>query len=380
MKELGYHIFAILYRIFCIFKLDEKRVFLIMTHDAGGTGNVAVMRDYMANKGDYSFYSLVRGDTHFGKSFAKAFRFFFISSYHLARSKYVIMDNMFLPYAFIKPKKGVKIIQLWHGTGVIKKIGSDANEGRLKDLEIKANAKTTHLIVSSETTKRIYSGSFSMPDDKVFITGMPRTDCLFKGDDYIDEQKEMFYKDYPDLRNKKIILYAPTFRDKDVDHPKLMLDVKKVASELPDGYVLGIRLHPFVAKTFNEQHKDGIEGVVDFSSYGSLNTLLFASDILISDYSSIVFEYAALKRPMIFHAPDLKEFSDSGRGFYHDYESYVPGAVTFDEEGVINKIREVSNVSIDEYDSMYHLDEFVDDTYKYKDSNSAKRVYDLMMK
>ncbi len=380
MKELGYHIFAILYRIFCVFKLDDKRVFLIMTHDAGDTGNVAVMRDYMKSVADYRFYELKREDTHFGRNIGKAFKFFFVSSYHLARSKYVIMDNMFLPYAFIRPKKGVRIVQLWHGTGVIKKIGADANEGRLRELEINANAKTTHLIVSSDTTKRIYSKSFSMSPDRVYITGMPRTDCLFKGDGYIETERERFYKDYPELKGRKIILYAPTFRDKDVKHPKLLIDVKRVADELDDDYVLGIRLHPFVAGAYNKQHEGGIKGVVDFSSYGSLNRLLFVSDILISDYSSIVFEYAALKRPIIFYAPDLKEFSDSGRGFYHDYENYVPGAVTFDEEEVINKIREVSNISYDEYDSRYHMSEFVDDTYKYKDGLSSKRVYDLMMK
>ena len=93
-----------------------------------------------------------------------------------------------------------------------------------------------------------------------------------------------------------------------------------------------------------------------------------------------MFEYAVLKRPIIFHAPDLDEFSDSGRGFYHDYEDYVPGPVTFDEGEVIDKIREISNLAFQEYDSLYHMIEFVDDTYKYKDGNSAKRVYELMVK
>lgn len=380
MKELGYHIFAFLCRFFSLFRIKSNRVFLIMTHDAGATGNVAVMRDYMAKRGSYKFIELKRDDTRFNRSVIKAFKFFFYYSYHLARSKYVIMDNMFLPYAFIKPHKNAIIVQLWHGTGVIKKIGADTNEGRLKELEIMANAKTTHLIVSSETTKRIYSNSFSMPNDRVFITGMPRTDFFFGGEEMLKKEKDRFYKDYPELVGKKIILYAPTFRDKEALHPRLLMDVNGLANGLPEGYVLAVRLHPYVATAFLKENKDGFgANVVDMSSYGRLNTLLVASDMLISDYSSIVFEYAVLKKPMIFYVPDLEEFSDSGRGFYHDYEKYVPGAVIKVEDELLDNIRRMSNIGEEEYDEMYHLHEFIDDTYAYKDNESAKRVYELMV-
>ncbi|MCR4715861.1 MAG: CDP-glycerol glycerophosphotransferase family protein [Lachnospiraceae bacterium] len=380
MKELGYHLFAILYRIFSAFSLKDNRVFLIMTHDAGPTGNLAVMRDYMkSQKDDYIFYELRRSDTHFGKSLKKAFKFFFVDSYRLARSKYVLMDNMFLPFAFIKVKKGCKVIQLWHGTGVIKKIGFDANKGRLKELETMANAKTSQLIVSSKTTKKIYSGSFQIPENKVYITGMPRADVFFKGEDYIAKEQENFYKDYPKLRDKKLVLYAPTFRDKDAMHPKLLLDVNRLAAELPEGYILGVRLHPFVAKAFEKERGAELnKNVINLSAYPKLNTLLFSTDILISDYSSIVFEYAVLKRPMAFYVPDLAEFSDSGRGFYHDYESYVPGPVIKTEDDLIAKIRYLSNLDNEDYDKLYHRDDFIKDTYEYQDDKSSKRVYKLI--
>ncbi len=380
MKELGYRLFAILCRVFSVLGLKDNKVFLIMTHDAGPTGNVAVMRDYMKANGDYIFCELKRSDTHFGGSLKRIFKFFFYYSYHLARSRYVLMDNMFLPYAYIKPHRDAVIVQLWHGTGVIKKIGADTNKGRLKELEKMANLRTTHLIVSSDTTKRIYSGSFSIPPERVFVTGMPRVDYFFSSDEKPDLFRTQFYKEYPKLADKKIILYAPTFRDKEAAHPRLLMDVKKLADSLPEDTVLAIRLHPFVANAFHKEHRDGLgANVVDMSTYKSLNTLLVVSDMLISDYSSIVFEYSILKKPMVFFVPDIEEFSDSGRGFYHDYESYVPGPVVKQEEELLDNIRRVSNIDIDEYDALYHLNAFIDDTYAYRDDNNAKRVYELMM-
>jgi CDP-ribitol ribitolphosphotransferase len=379
MKELGYRIFAVLYRIFCIFPVDKRRVFLVMTHDSGAEGNVAVVRDYMRRlDAGYRFAQLKREDTHFGKSIAKLWRFFVVDAYCLARSKYVFLDNMFLPMAYLTFRPQVKVVQLWHGTGVIKKIGAHVNEGRLKELERKANQNNTHLIVSSDTTKRIYKESFSMPSERVYVTGMPRADVFFD-DAYKAQARPRLEGAYPQLAGKRLILYAPTFRDTSVAHPKLALDVSRLARQLPNDCVLGLRLHPFVARAFEREHAGQFgERVLDFSLYPSLNTLLCATDLLISDYSSIVFEYAALERPMAFYAYDLAAFAQDGRGFYWDYESYVPGPVVRSEEELTAVVGELLAMDAQAFAERYHLQEFVESTYAYRDSHAMERLAKLL--
>lgn len=376
MKELGYKIFAILYRIFCFLPLKKKQIFLVMTHDAGPEGNVAVLRDYIIglNRG-YCFYELKRLDTYFGHSIRKMWHFFVVDAYRLARSSYVFLDNMFLPMAYIRFRSKVKVVQLWHGTGVIKKIGADANTGHLKELEYLANQNNTHLIVSSNATKRIYQKSFSMGEAKVHITGMPRSDIFFQREKQ-QAQLRQFYEEYPQLKEKRLVLYAPTFRDWQVENPKLAIDVEAFAKKLPEDVVLGLRLHPFVAR--NYQLSTDVKAVVDFSSYKSLNTLLFATALLVSDYSSIVFEYAALKRPMVFFAYDLEQFEETGRGFYWDYKSYVPGPVVKEEEALLQHIETLLGMPFAQYDKHYHLSQFIEDTYQYTDGKSVERIARLL--
>lgn len=382
MKELGYKIFAILYRIFCIFPIKDNQVFLIMTHDAGPEGNVAVMREHMKklDKG-YCFQELKREDTHFGKSFRKMWHFFIVDSYYLARSRYVFLDNMFLPMAFLHFRKQVSVVQLWHGTGVIKKIGADTNTGRLQELESLANQNNTHLIVSSETMKHIYGQSFSMPEHKIYVTGMPRADVFFNRG-YREGALQEFYREYPMLLHKKLVLYAPTFRDSQVKQPQLELDVEKLAKQLPKDCVVGLRLHPFVAKNYEREKKKYSSKeesrVIDFSLYPSLNTLLFATTLLISDYSSIVFEYAALERPMLYYAYDLEEFEQNSRGFYWDYKEYVPGPVVTDSGEVASMVKYLLDMTLEQYKGEYPLETFLQSTYKYRDCHAAERLAEVL--
>jgi CDP-ribitol ribitolphosphotransferase len=102
-----------------------------------------------------------------------------------------------------------------------------------------------------------------------------------------------------------------------------------------------------------------------------LNSLLMAADILITDYSSIIFEFCLTKQPMIFYAHDYSEFSDSGRGFYYNYETYVPGPVAYSSEEVVDIIKE------QDFDQ-YVINEFVNNNYIYTDGNATRRLIELI--
>lgn len=371
MKEIGYRIFALIYQIFKYLPINKNSAFLIMTHDGGKEGNVGVTASYMKRIYHTKLYGIRRQDTQFHgkKGIVRMFRFFFLKSFQMARAEYIYMDNAFLPMAYLKVRPQTTVVQLWHGTGTIKKFGQDVNKGRLYQLEKAANQNIDYVIVNSEATKKLYAGCFGVDIDQVKVLGLPRTDLLFSKKQ-LEKRSKKFFDQYPELKQKKLILYAPTFRDQEADHPRVMLNLDKMAKELPDEYCLGLRLHPFVADHFQLDAK--YQGkIYDFSSYDNLNTLLISTDILISDYSSIIFEYCVFGRPMIFYAYDLEEFSDHGRGFYKDYESYVPGPVVKTTEELLKVMKE------QKWDTEYQK-QFVKEAYAYMDGESTKRVVDFV--
>ena len=366
MKELGYRLFAMMYYIYRLIPIKKNRCFLIMTHDASVEGNVGVIEQYLKkSRKSYDFRHLVRSDTRSSKLLSLIFK----KSYELATSNYIFMDNTFLPLAFIKVPKSVSVVQLWHGTGTIKKFGQDVNTGKLKVLEGKANENITHLIVNSPETRALYSKTFQVPEEKVYVLGLPRTDILFSKEQQTEKRKE-FYQEFPELKEKKLILYAPTFRDDQTENPKLSIDLDRFVKELPKDHVLALRLHPHVARYLSLNYESRI---IDFSLYENLNTLLFASDILITDYSSIVFEYSILQKPMIFYTYDLEVFSKEGRGFYEPYESYVPGNIAKTTEELITIIKE-------EDFQTEKIEPFCKQSYSFFDGKSTYRVIKEVMK
>ncbi len=374
MKTIGYLIFAGFFYFFRLFSsIKPKKVFGIMTHDGSIDSNVGSMVDYLSQRGEGYYFHFIKKADRKGikdlRGWKSIISFFIVKPYHMATSKYILLDNIFLPMAYMKFSEKVLVVQLWHGTGTIKKFGQDVNTGRLKSLEKRANGCVTHLIVNSEETKTQYGEAFGISSDKVFVYGLPRTDIFFN-QDKIEERRMKFYHQYPDLKGKKLILYAPTFRDEEQDKPMLALGLAKVHEDLPKDFILLLRLHPFVMEALS---KDGLvlpeaENVVSMSSYPDINTLLLVSDYLITDYSSVIFEFCLMEKPMIFYAYDLEEFSDSGRGFYRPYEEYVPGPVVKDTEGVLAYLDE------DNFDSG-RVKAFVNDNYKYLDGKSAERLY-----
>jgi CDP-ribitol ribitolphosphotransferase len=352
--------------------MNHKKVFGIMTHDGSMDGNVGVMVEYLKERGEgYTFQFIKKADRKMVKNFnimKGKVSFFIVKPYHLATSRYVLLDNVFLPMAYLKFPKKVRVIQLWHGTGTIKRFGQDVNTGRLKSLEGRANSRITHLIVNSEETKKEYMSSFGIGEDKVFVYGSPRTDLFFNAEK-INLRKQKFYDQYPDLAGKKLVLYAPTFRDQEKDNPKLALDIESLSRGLPKDYSYLLRLHPHVCEAYlRAGHTYQEENVISMSSYSDINTLLLVADYLITDYSSVIFEYCLREKPMIFFAYDLEEFSDHGRGFYNPYETYVPGPIAHNTGAIIDMLK------TDQFD-LDRVKTFVKTNYQYLDGKSAERIY-----
>ncbi len=377
-KTLGYFLFALVYDLCKLVPIKKKSVFCIMTHDDGEGSNVSIAsKALMRYDKGYTFSYVTRQDTGAVKSLSgrrSLLSFFVQKPYEMARAQIILMDNVFLPYAYLKRRKGTKVVQLWHGTGTIKKFGQDVNTGKLKNLERWANSNITHLIVNSPAMKSLYAGAFGVPEEKVYPIGLPKTDELLgriKSNEVSQSnpEKEYIYQKYNLPADRKLILYAPTFRDNMDQNPKLIELLRELGEHLPKEYFLGLRLHPFIANAFPQESLG--ENICQLSFEHDVTTVLLAADILITDYSSIIFEYCLTRRPMIFYAYDYDEFSNQGRGFYYSYESFVPGPTAHTSKDVIDIIRS-------EAFEQYKLDSFINSQYIHTDRNATTRLIELL--
>lgn len=377
IKELTYVLFALNYKLGSLFPVKKNFVFSIMTHDGSESGNIKALTSYMSKQDNYNFYYVTKEER---KAF---FHLLFVLPFIMSRANIILMDNAFMPMSYFKIRNGTRVLQLWHGTGSIKKFGQDSNVGRIKLLEKKLNNNIDYLFVNSDLLVEEYAGAFGLDKSKVYSTGLPRTDWLLKliSDDdkanKINEIKNKISLSYNIfLSDKKIILYAPTFRDDEVDNPKLHIDIIKLLAALDNDILIFLRLHPFVSKAFNNDNT--YERIINVSDYSDLNELMAVSDGLITDYSSLIFDYCVLDRPMYFFADDIVDFGLNGRGFYLDYHKDLPGIIPQSEE----ELGEIISRDLLEGDSeelKLVRNEFIQKYYKWLDGNSAKRVYETIV-
>ncbi|WP_096437121.1 CDP-glycerol glycerophosphotransferase family protein [Alteribacter populi] len=289
--------------------------------------------------------------------------------YHLATAKVVFVDNYYAFLAGINFNKDTRCIQVWHAAGAIKTFGLKGKDSQQRS-KIAINrfkrvyAKFDKIVVGSESMKTIFSEAFGTSDDNLYLkTGIPRTD-LFFDESKIKSLQTNLYEMNPHLKEKKVILYAPTFRDAQHDKFKVKLDLKHMYQHLTEDYIVLLKLHPTVQTADYEGSYEGF--VYDVSQYPDVNHLLLVTDILITDYSSLPFEYALLNRPMIFFPYDIHEYVDE-RGIWFDYELEVPGPVAYNTEEIVEYIKE------DQFD-IDRIREFSQNWNQYSDGSSSKKM------
>ncbi|MCY8986608.1 CDP-glycerol glycerophosphotransferase family protein [Bacillus atrophaeus] len=257
--------------------------------------------------------------------------------YLMFRSKYVIADNYFLLTSALNNRPQTKCIQVWHANGSLKKFGLEdvTNKQRSKQ-DIKRFKKVyksfDYVTVGSEEMGRIFKNSFGVKDHQLLKIGVPLTDEYYQ----TNEKTQAEY--LRSFSNKKIILYAPTFRDYDMHSLRLPFTKEELINELNGDYILFVKLHPALRNKITVL-SDG-EYVKDVSDF-RLKDLFIASDILITDYSSVPFEYAFLNKPMLFFTYDLKEY-DEKRGLIDDYKAVIPGKACMNSGSLAEEIADPS--------------------------------------
>ncbi|MCQ4210558.1 CDP-glycerol glycerophosphotransferase family protein [Streptomyces longispororuber] len=294
----------------------------------------------------------------------------------LATSRYIV-TNGHLP-EWIERRPGQVVVQTWHGT-MLKKIGHDIETLHFdKEYQnrLRLEAQQWSLLVSSNRfSTPILKRAFSF-DGEIVETGYPRNDYLYRSD------IEAFAKEVREKigipHGKKVVLYAPTWRD-DLKHGAgrfkfdMQLDVEAARDALGSDHVLLVRRHSNIV--------DRVPGadngfVFDVSDYPDIADLYAACDILVTDYSSVMFDFAHTRRPMLFFTYDLEHYRDTLRGFYFDFEKNAPGPLLRTSEQVIDAVRSIDTVRTDHRDRYRtFLETFCD----LDDGRASARVVDRML-
>ena len=254
------------------------------------------------------------------------------AGYHLAFARLFVVDDSFFPMYAITPRPGTARVQVWHAAGAFKKFGYSvldksfgADEERVRLVPIHSNYDVC--LVSSTAAIVHYMDAFHMPRDRfTSALGLPRAD-LFFDEDRRGRAIEAIRRRYALPADRKVLLFAPTFRGDAVLSARYdgNLDLGLMRDALAGEWLLLLRLHPLVRESVRLP-PELAEFVIDVSDWPDVNELMLVADLLVTDYSSVIFEFALLDRPMAFFAPDHDEYVGE-RDFYIDYRTAVPGPV-----------------------------------------------------
>ena len=350
-----------------------RRILFSSDSRAELAGNLKMVHDRMVERGvdrDHELLSLFKENVSTRRALRDRFRL----SWLLARADVIVIDDyQSIIYRMHDPN--VRIVQLWHAVGAFKTVGYSrvGKPGGPSPYE-RAHKNYTFATVSSTADVPIYAEAFGIPESHVIPTGVPRVDRFFDPV-HREAAREAAFGAFPAARGRFTILFAPTFRGNGV--LSATYDVGRIDFAALHGLcvekdaVCIVRMHPFVREPLRipdhlmDRLLDGSATPLD------VNDLLFAVDLLVTDYSSIVYEYSLLGRPVLFYAYDLEEYVAS-RDFYEPYESFVPGRIvrTFDE--LLDAIRR------DDYE-IEKVAPFASRHFDHLDGGSTDRVIDLIL-
>ena len=338
------HVYPKLYHDNAMKPIDKKKAVFVEVREEELSSNFRYICDAMKEKGykvsvHFLHMSFV-GRREYEKNCKEMIR-------DIADAGYVFLDEASDVFAALPIRRKTVVTQLWHACGAFKKFGKSIADKRFgedeKTLEkYPFHGNYTHMTVSSPEVVWAYEEAMGLEGTGIVKpVGIPRTDYFFD-EKAADAANSHLYGTFPEAKEKKILLYAPTFRGHvNTAGTPDEIDIEKFKAELGDKYVMLFKLHPFVKKrtVIPENCRDFAMDVTDDFE---IEELLLVSDVCISDYSSLVFEYSLLERPMLFYAYDLDSYID-WRGFYYPYDEFVPGRICRTEEELLSGIRDLED-------------------------------------
>lgn len=290
----------------------------------------------------------------------------------LAKSDMVIIDDHAPVLDWLKLRPEIKVAQLWHAGAGFKSSGYSRWGHMGCPSPISCHRQYAFGIAGSKHIAPFFSEVWGINDEQVLPTGMPRMD-EYLDENYKAKKVEELYEKFPEAKDKKVILFAPTYRGKNqmlAYYPYDLIDFERLYELCGDEYIVFFKMHPWVSEEVPIPGKYE-DKFIDVGKYPNINDLFYITELLITDYSSNIFEYSLMRKPMLFFAFDKIQYSFS-RGFHRAYEESAPGKVCYTFEEVLSAI-EHKDFELEK------VEKYVEEHFDYIDSNASDRVIDWII-
>jgi CDP-ribitol ribitolphosphotransferase / teichoic acid ribitol-phosphate polymerase len=370
VKAFKRRFLKLMYTLFCLLPINKNKVIFASDSRSELDGNFYFVYEELYKRNlnlDIKFLFNERINNK--KSIFDLLRM----AYHFATAKVILLDDF---YPLIYPltiRKNADLIQVWHAAGAFKTFGySRIGRPGGPSPHSKNHKNYTKAVVSGEGVRKNYAEGFGITIDKVYATGVPRSD-IFLDEEYKSYVRKTLFDKFPYLAGKKVILFAPTFRGNgqaSAHYPFEILNLKKLYEELHEEYVFLFKIHPFVKNSLTIPYEYA-DFFYDFSEYREINDLLLVTDILITDYSSVCFEYAMLNKPMLFFGFDVEQYIQD-RDFYYNFFDFIPGPLLKTTDEIIDTIHH-------ERYQMHKIKPFVEYFFDDTLGKASKNVVDQLI-
>ncbi|MCM1363664.1 MAG: bifunctional glycosyltransferase family 2 protein/CDP-glycerol:glycerophosphate glycerophosphotransferase [Faecalibacterium sp.] len=257
------------------------------------------------------------------------------AKFYMLTSKVIVTDDYLKYLRSVRLREGQKVIQIWHASGAFKRFGLDAPSRLSRIEEYSTHSQYSDVCVSSEYVRQFYAHAFGVDIDVVKALGSPRTDGVVDTQEREDKRMQIITR-HPLLKDKKVYVYFPTFRETDgvLNNFDPKIDWAKLNDELADDEVFIISRHPVMKEEF---FKNAFYSRIKDYTFEPSPDLLAIANVVITDYSSIIFDASLLNMPLVFYCPDYDEYE---REFYLNYEEDLPGSIVKDSNEMLGAIRE----------------------------------------
>ena len=273
-----------------------------------------------------------------------------------AKQDIIFVDDYVPIFKTIHLTKDTKLVQLWHAGVGFKSVGYSRFGKAGSPLPLDScHRQYDYAVVGGKGLREVYEEVFGIPKEKILPYGLARLDG-YMNPERENRYKREFYEKYPELKEKKIILFAPTYRGKTQDeafYPSEWINQEDIPKLCGEEYVFAYKMHPFIKEKviIKPQYK---QYIYDFTNEGDINDLFYVTDILITDFSSNIYEFSLQKKPIIFYAPD-KDFYQLTRGVHRKLDE-APGIVCTTFKEVINAVHQKK------FD-MHKIEKFVEESF-----------------
>lgn len=284
--------------------------------------------------------------------------------YHIATSKVCIIDGYVIPISSLKQKKKLIVVQIWHAIGAIKQFGKqvvEKREGANANIAkiMKMHNNYSYIMCTSNKTKEIFAKAFGYDENKILTLGMPRIDYLLGKEDKLNQKVEKLLQEYPVLKEKKTILYVPTFRKGQSTHVQDVINATNT-----EKYNLIVKLHPLDETKIDSKY-------VVSSKYQTFE-LLKVSDYVITDYSAVAFEASILNKALFFYLYDVDDYQVN-RGLNINLKEEM-------KSSTFSNIKEILNMIEQDKYNYKELEKFKNTYIETIDTENTKRIVEYVVK